>query len=260
MKVHTHPLFDDAAQQWGPPVTDALVQSVENRLGLKLPVELVDTLRTCNGGRLRRNRLTVEGRARPLFIRDFAGIGYPEGLEASAALAEEWDYPQPALVLSAEGPTALLLDYRQNSDPTVIFVDTDTEVDGLPAAWSVAPSFAELCARLSFSSSRSHIAVLGVPHADELLEAATALGAVPPTRPDHEGAYTRSIDGWRCAESGPALLRLLPARRPDGSRRLPELAAPDTPLWVAETNVADIARFIATFEAIMPGDHLRLTL
>ena len=260
MQVHTHPLFDDPAQQWGPSVTDALVQRTEDTLGLRLPRALLDALRTCNGGRLRRTRLEVAGRERPVFVRDLAGIGYPEGLESSPILAREWDYPPRTLVLSAEGPTALLLDYRTDDSPQVVFVDTDVEINGEAAEWPAAASFAELCQRLSFASSRHHIAVMGIAHADVLLDAASAMGAVGPTRPDHEGAFTRALDGWRCEESGPALLRLLPAHRPDGSRRVPELAPPGTDLWVAETNITDITRFVATFERVMPGTHVRLTI
>jgi len=259
MKVYTHPLFDDPSQAWGPPVTEALLTEAHNALGLRLPASLVDALRTCNGGRLRRTLLQVDGRARPIYIRDLAGIGYPEGVEASRSLAREWDYPEPCLVLSAEGPTALLLDYRQDGEPPVVFVDTDLEVNGQPAEWTVASSFAELDTRLTHTATRTRIAVLGVPHADVLLDAAARLGAVPPTRPDHEGAYTRTLDGWRTAGPGPCLLRMLPRRRPDGSLRLAELASSTTPLWVAETNVSDVVGFLATFAATMPGDHIRLT-
>ena len=142
----------------------------------------------------------------------------------------------------------------------MVFVDTDLEHDGEPAEWAVAPSFDAFRDRLTFASSRHHIAVLDVSHADILLDAAAAMGAVGDIRPDHEGAVTRALDGWRCDEDGPALLRILPPRRPDGSPRLPELVEPGKDLWVAETNVTDVTRFIATFERVMPGRHLRLTI
>lgn len=255
---HTHPLFDDPSLAWGPPLTDALVAEVEQTLGLALPADYVSALRACNGGRLRRTTLPDGSFARRIHFRDLAGIGYPEGLEASARLCREWDYPTPSLVLSAEGPTALLLDYRRcgaSGEPAVVFVDTDHEVDGRPAEWTLALDFGAFAAALSYWTRRTRFAVCGMVHADEVLDAAGAVGAVGSIREDHDGGQIRSLEGWTAAEPGPPLLRLLPAHRKNGSRRLAEL---DAPLFVAEVNVTAPDAFVEQLAAVLPGRVVRL--
>lgn len=257
MRAHVHPLFDDPQQAWGPPVTPERVARTEAALGFRLPPALVADLTACNGGLLRRTLLV--GGPRPLRLRDLAGLGYPEGLAQSARLSAEWDYPTPSLVLSSEGPTAVLLDYRRcgpHGEPSVVFVDTDHEVAGRPAEWTLAASYADFRARLHFRHSRTRIAVTGVSFHEDLLEAAGALGATGAVRPDHEGGHTRALDGWRTDAPGPCLVRVLPSRRPNGSRRVAELG---DGVFVVETNVARVPAFLEAFSAHMPGEHLWLT-
>ena len=57
MQRHLHPLFDNPAGAWGPPIDDALCAREERALGLRLPAALIEALRSCNGGRLRRTGL-----------------------------------------------------------------------------------------------------------------------------------------------------------------------------------------------------------
>jgi hypothetical protein len=256
MKLHSHPLFDDPSLPWGPPVTPRLVEQVETALGLRLPAGLVSDLMICNGGTLRRTR--IQGVKRPVQVRDFAGIGYPDGLELSSSLCREWDYPTPSLVLSTEGPTAIMLDYRRSGphgEPAVLFVDTDHEVDGRPVEWMMAPSYAEFRDLLSYGRSRVQVAVTGVSFHEEILEAAGKMGAFGGIRPDHEGGFTRSLDGWRSKDDGPALLRVLQSLRPNGSRRMAELGAD---VLVAESNVDEPERFVAAFASVVAGQHIRL--
>lgn len=256
MQLHDHPLFDDPALPWGPVVTPALVARVEAALGLRLPPAYVADLQICNGGYLRRTR--IQGVKRPFRIRDMAGIGYTDGVELSASLCREWDYPTPSLVLSTEGPSAILLDYRRSGphgEPAVVFVDTDHEVDGRPVEWMLAQSYAAFRDQLVYARSRAQVAVLEVDFHEDILDAASGIGAVGGIRPDHEGGFTRSLDGWRSGDDGPALLRVLGSQRPNGSHRMAELGRG---VYIAETNVDDPDGFVEAFARVVPGRHLRL--
>jgi hypothetical protein len=256
MQAHDHPLFEDPSRPWGPPVTPELVARVEASLGLRLPAALVSDLTACNGGYLRRTR--IDSSRRPVQIRDLAGVGYSDGLELSPALCREWDYPTPSLVLSAEGPTAILLDYRRcgpHGEPAVVFVDTDHEVGGRPVEWMLAPDWATFRARLRYGHARFRFAVLDVEFFEDILEKAERLGAVGGTRPDHDGGFTRSLTGWTSSDDGPALIRVLRPQRPDGSYRLPELGSS---VFVVETNIREVERFVGAVTRHLPGRHLRL--
>jgi hypothetical protein len=256
MKQYEHPLFDDPALAWGPPLTDVLVQQEEAALGLRLPRAYVADLQICNGGILRRSR--CPGPKRLVRMRDMAGVGYSDGVQLSASLCREWDYPTPSLVLSAEGPTAILLDYRRSGphgEPAVVFVDTDHEVDGRPVEWTLAADYAVFREQLIYARSRTQVAVQGVAFHEEILDAAEALGAVGSTRPDYEGGFTRALDGWSSQDEGPALFRVLLAQRPNGSRRMAELGED---VLVVETNVTDKERFLTEFAQCIPGQHSRL--
>lgn len=256
MDLYSHPLFDDPALAWGPPVTDALVSRVEASLGLRLPEAYVDDLRKCNGGVLRRTRCSGAGRL--VRVRDLAGIGYSDGVELSASLSREWDYPTPCLVLSGEGPTAVLLDYRRSGphgQPAVVFVDTDHEVDGRPVEWTLANDYAAFRDRLVYHRARTQVAVQGVSFYEEILEAAAALGAVGETRPDYEGGFTRALDGWHSRDAGPALFRVLLPQRPNGSRRMVELGAD---VLIIESNIHNVERFLEAVARCIPGQHRRL--
>ena len=183
--MHAHPLFDRPAGAWGPPIDAGVCAEEQRRLGLRLPEALVSALQGCNGGLLRRTRLpgvhTSPRTRRGVQIRDIAGIGYPEGLRLSATLCAEWDYPEPALVLSSEGPSAVLLDYRRcgaQGEPAVIFVDTDHEVDGRPAEWTLALDLGAFLDALRYDPGRSQVAVPAGVSAARLESALRAVGGV----------------------------------------------------------------------------------
>ncbi len=223
---HTHPLFEDPNRPWGPPLTDAGVDSFEKLLGLTIPVALRAVLLRTNGGSLRRTHIGAAAGRTTLRIRDLAGIGYAEGLEASPSLATEWGYPRPCLVLSAEGPRAFLLDYRRSGphgEPAVVFVDTDQEVAGRPLEWTLSPTIGAFLERLTHWNGRT---VVFVPDLDadavvELIQS-PAIGGDTTVRPDHGRGQTVALPGWRGLD-GAARARVLPTCRPDGSVPYPEL-------------------------------------
>lgn len=240
--MHTHPLFDRADGAWGPPVDDAVRADEEARLGLRLPDALVSALAACNGGRLRRTRLpgvhTSPRTRRGLQIRDLSGIGYAAGLRLSAGLCAEWDYPVPSLVLSSEGPSAVLLDYRRCGalgEPAVVFVDTDHEVDGRPSEWTLALDIGTFLGALRYDPGRSQVAVPAGVGAAALEAALRASGGSGPINEDYEGGRSLAWVDAPSREPGVARLRSVPLGRPDGTRWFPELAGHD---WLVETAAA----------------------
>jgi len=235
-ELHPHPLFDRPDGAWGPALAPGMRAAEEAALGLQLPDALVDALGEANGGRLRRTRVpgTTTSRA-PVQVRDLSGIGYPEGLRLSAALCREWDYPQPSLVLSSEGPTAVLLDYRRcgpQGEPAVIFVDTDHEVDGRPVEWTLALDARSFLASLRYDPGRSQVAVPDSVDGSTLMAALRALGGQGTPNADHEGGRSLALVDVHSREPGVARLRSVPLARPDGTRWFPELPRH---AWLVET-------------------------
>lgn len=237
--MHKHPLFDRPDGAWGPPVTVGVRRDEEARLGLRLPDALVEALSQTNGGRLRRTRLSgvhTSHRTRAgLQLRDLSGIGYAEGLRLSQSLCEEWDYPGPALVLSSEGPSAVLLDYRRcgaEGEPAVVFVDTDHEVDSRPAEWTLALDVGTFLAALRYDPGRSQVAVPEGVGAAALESALRATGGSGSANEDYEGGRSLALVDVESREPGVARLRSVPLRRPDGTRWFPELSSHD---WLVET-------------------------
>ena len=242
MRRHAHPLWTDAGRPHGPPLTDELLARFHQRLGLRLPPALVAALQRSNGGRLRRTWLpeicpTPRWRG-GLVMHNLGGVGYDEGLDWSPTLLDEWGFPGPSLVLCHGGPWAVLLDYRRcgpGGSPPVVFCDTDHEVSGRPVEWTVAPSFAALEAALRPLAERTRLALPGDPGLDAVLATLRAIGAEDPVHTDYEGGRTLALVGPDSAEPGPARLRALPNRRPDGTWVAPELA---DHAWLVETTVA----------------------
>lgn len=255
MRAHEHPLFDDPRRAYGPPLSAAVVEAAEQALGRSLPQALLAALADCNGGALRRTALVGPDRRPTLRLRDLCGLGHRGGVEDSAQQAKEWGYPSDCLLLHAEGPTAVLMDYRRcgaHGEPSVIFVDTDHEVAGRPLERTVATSVGALLGALRFISPRTLIALPGLDDEDALLEALQAAGCEGPVRRDHEGGRSLSRVGWDSVEPGAARVRLVPNLRFDRTRPFPEL--PEV-RWLLESTAAasDTPAVEALAAAICPG-------
>ncbi len=239
LRRHAHPLFDHPRGAWGPALTDDAVRADQAALGLRLPATLLDALRATNGGRLRRTRFSaVQASSRfpgGVRVRDLSGVGYPEGVRLSPALVREWEYPDPSVVLSSEGPQAVLLDYRRcgpHGEPAVVFVDTDHEVDGRAAEWTLALDFATFAAGLAYAPGRAQVALPAGPTLDAVLDALRAAGGEGPAHEDYEEGRTVAVPALDSREPGVTRLRVVPLARPDRTRWFPELPDHD---WLVET-------------------------
>ncbi len=140
-------LFTDGPSEC-PPITSEMVAQAEKTLGYKLPQAYVDALYEKNGGYLACGAFPTD---RPtnwannhVLCSDLMGVGCENGMDSetgSQYLINEWDYPDVGIVISSEGHTAFMLDYSAcgpQGEPSVIYVDTDPELD----VFSLAPTFA----------------------------------------------------------------------------------------------------------------------
>jgi hypothetical protein len=255
MRAHAHPLWDSPTRAWAPPPTSAAVAAAEAQLGFTLPPALLAAWDVCNGGPLRRTAFPPVRATFPppdgVRVRDLVGLGHRGDLLASPRLIAEWDYPSPCLVLSCEGPRALLLDYRRcgpHGTPAVLYVDTDHEVAGRPAEWTLSLDLGAFLDALLYRPERTEVGLTGGLDEPAVLALLGAVGAEGPPRADHEGGRTWVLPGLAATEPGPARLRLLPHRRADRTRVFPELPAVD---WVVETTAAapDLGPLLARWEA-----------
>jgi hypothetical protein len=132
----------------GPTLTDAMVIAAEDRLGVRLPADYVQLLRTCNGGEPDRTMFPVDfptsWAVDHIEIRSILGIGGEFGIDSefgSAYLIEEWEYPDIGVVVCntpSGGHDTVMLDYRAGQVPKVAYIDEDR----VPRI--IAQSFTEL--------------------------------------------------------------------------------------------------------------------
>lgn len=130
---------------WGPgghgvqsPLTDEMVREAEDILGVTLPGELLELLRIQNGGVAAKGNCIfptavatswAEGH---IPFADLMGIGRTDGslsLLNTPYLVEEWDLPEPLVLLSGDGHYWIGLDYRKvgpADEPEVTWFDTDS--------------------------------------------------------------------------------------------------------------------------------------
>ncbi|MEU6708906.1 SMI1/KNR4 family protein [Streptomyces wuyuanensis] len=160
--------FDEVkATFWGegrygvqPPLTAEVVRDAERRLGVRLPVSLLEILRVRNGGVVAERwnafptgvRTSWSGSHVPL--DDMMGIGSHDdwlSLLDTAYLVEEWGLPSPVVLLSGDGHCWIALDYRvcgNRGEPSVTWFDVDDGTE-LP----LAADFRTFVERLTASES-----------------------------------------------------------------------------------------------------------
>ena len=211
MPVRPVPLFRDPAHASSPPLTDEALAAAQAALG-PLPAAYLEALRTCNGGKLRRDLLPLEeGPFAPgVRIPYLLGVG-PGGLPALQALVARWRYPVPeGLLLCSDGPRALLLRRRgaepdPAAEPEVVWVDLRRPAPEQVAV--VARDAQDLLRRL----------VDGSPHPAWVLAPELTLSAVQARlRPAGWAEVERHYGVYRFRDVYGAELRVEPNHERDG--------------------------------------------
>ncbi|WP_329619081.1 SMI1/KNR4 family protein [Streptomyces sp. NBC_01255] len=127
------------------PLTDAVVQDAELRLGVRLPASLLEILRVQNGGLVADlwnafpTAVPTSWSENHVPLDDMMGIGRHDSqlsLLDTAYLVEEWGLPSPLVLLSGDGHCWVALDYRacgERGEPSVTWFDVDGDTE-LPLA------------------------------------------------------------------------------------------------------------------------------
>ncbi|WP_225803720.1 SMI1/KNR4 family protein [Streptomyces sp. NK15101] len=132
--------WDEGADADRPPLTDAVVRDAEQRLGVRLPVPLLDLLRVRDGGVVAESWDAYPTDVPTSWSDDHVpfdvlmGIDPDDGLSVldSAHLIEEWGLPSPLVLLSGDGHTWIALDYRTcgaDGEPSVTWFDADAATE-----------------------------------------------------------------------------------------------------------------------------------
>ncbi|MZF91067.1 SMI1/KNR4 family protein [Streptomyces sp. SID5643] len=166
--------FDEVkAMFWGegrygvqPPLTDAVVQDAERRLGVRLPASLLELLRVQNGGLVAElwnafpTEVPTSWSENHVPLDDMMGIGHRDGQSSlldTAYLVEEWGLPSPLVLLSGDGHCWIALDYRgcgKHGEPSVTWFDVDDGTE-LPLAADFQAFVEGLVAATSLDSDDS---------------------------------------------------------------------------------------------------------
>ncbi|MEU1478046.1 SMI1/KNR4 family protein [Streptomyces sp. NPDC001668] len=153
--------WDEGRYGGQPRLTDAVVQDAERRLGVRLPVSLLEVLRVRNGGAVAESWNAFPTEVPTSWSQDHVpldemmGIGRQDGrlsLLDTPYLVEEWDLPSPVVLLSGDGHCWIALDYRvcgERGEPSVIWFDVDDGTE-LPLAADFRTFVERLTAAASF--------------------------------------------------------------------------------------------------------------
>jgi hypothetical protein len=129
-----------------PPLTDEMVSSAEEQLGVRLPAEYLALLRLQNGG-------YTHGFGFPMTqpttwakdhvpLNDLSGIVTDPSIRTAqnildtGYMTEEWGLPPRQVLLSGDGHWWITLDYRSGDSPSVAWIDVECSED-----IQVAPTF-----------------------------------------------------------------------------------------------------------------------
>ncbi|MFC9273427.1 SMI1/KNR4 family protein [Streptomyces zhihengii] len=147
-----------------PPLTDAVVQDAERRLGVRLPTSLLEILRVQNGGVVADSWSAFPTDAPTSWSEDHVPLDHMMGIGRhdeqcslldSGYLVEEWGLPSPLVLLSGDGHCWIALDYRscgERGDPSVTWFDVECDTE-LPLAADFRAFVERLTASASFDDA-----------------------------------------------------------------------------------------------------------
>lgn len=125
-----------------PSLTSEMIEIAAEKLNIKLPQSYISLLKIMNGG-------YTKGFAFPMQNISWSNhipldtlngividknIATPLNILDTEYMTKEWDLPEKQVLLSGDGHTWITLDYRQNSNPSVRWIDVESNEDVFVAA------------------------------------------------------------------------------------------------------------------------------
>jgi len=122
-----------------PSLTNEMIQFAQESFDIKLPALLIDLLKIQNGGYTQgfvfpMNRRTSWS-ANHVPFDSLSGIVTDPSIKTAQNILDteymikEWDLPEKQVLLTGDGHWWITLDYRNGVNPTVCWIDVDSEED-----------------------------------------------------------------------------------------------------------------------------------
>lgn len=121
-----------------PVLTEYMIDEAERLLGVKLPISLIALLRVKNGGYTNSFAYPMNAKTswsdNHIPLDELYGIvpkdiGSPMSILLTLDMTEEWGLPNNQVLLSGDGHWFITLDYRESSNPSVRWIDTEMNED-----------------------------------------------------------------------------------------------------------------------------------
>lgn len=115
-----------------PEITNIEIEQAEKLFGVKLPASYLDLMREKNGGTLLYNSFSSKKVEDGFLIIDYLlGVSLEDGIGETPYMIDEWELPSEIILLSGDGHSWVVLDYRNYSgeNPPISFIDVEVNKD-----------------------------------------------------------------------------------------------------------------------------------
>jgi hypothetical protein len=131
--------FWDSNYYNNPPLTDKMIEQAESELGVKLPDSFLDLLKIQNGGYTKGFAFPITEKTswadNHVPLTELFGIVLEKksnsghNIMQTEYMVKEWGLPEKQVLLSGDGHWWITLDYRQNENPSVRWIDLECSED-----------------------------------------------------------------------------------------------------------------------------------
>lgn len=124
-----------------PDLTDEMIEIAEKKLNVKLPNSYINLLKVMNGGYTKGFAFPMShiSWSNHILLDSLNGIVIDDYIETTLNIFEteymtkEWGLPEKQVLLCGDGHTWISLDYRESTNPSVRYIDVESDEDILVA-------------------------------------------------------------------------------------------------------------------------------